>query len=61
MLRRGGGGQRGCFITQHRLPITGRKVGRGRGPASKSSADLRDHATKSLVVLNSPVGLEISL
>lgn len=54
------GGQ-GSSITQHGLPIACGKVDRGLGPAGESGANLRDHAAKSLVVLNGPVGLKRSL
>lgn len=47
-----------CLFTHHVLPVACGKVDRRLGEASKSSADLTDHATKSLVVLNSPGGLQ---
>lgn len=52
---------RGSLITQHGLPIACGEVDRGLGPAGESGANLRDHAAKSLVVLNGPVGLKRSL
>lgn len=40
------------------LPVACGKVDRRLGEASESRADLTDHTTKSLVVLNSPGGLQ---